>query len=348
MCVFGAVLSSLAAACGNQSPPQLIDRFADAGADGSAARDGSADGSRDGGDGAVEPVYEVLRLDAMRSEFPDAIATRDGKAYVVLRAQRRVIEVSANGTYRGYAEGPANSSVRGVAFDQAGRMLLTVVATTPAQSGLWRVDAGGGVATLFFHDDALVNPAGVTVDRTGAVWVTDSDPGAVWRAPPGGGPLARWSNAPELAGGAVVCGPTGAVRTGANGIVADLAGGAVFVTNSDRSTVVRLPIASNDMVGTVTVHTSRDCPRLAGAWGLSVGPGDSLLVAAGVVNQLTRVARDGSLTAVEAPMMGLLRTPAGLAWDADNGALWVVNSANAEATRPGGVPLPGVVRIPLR
>ncbi|MFO0652846.1 MAG: hypothetical protein U0326_41905 [Polyangiales bacterium] len=342
---FVASLSLLAAGCGDEAPPRLIDPRADAAAD---ASDASGDGATDaGGDASTGPRYEVLRLDAARSEFPDAVTTREGRGYVALRSLRRVIEVSPDGNYRAYAEGPPNASIRGIAFDLAGRMLLTVVSTTASQSGLWRVDAGGGVATLFFHDDALVNPAGVAVDSTGALWVTDSDPGAVWRAPPGGGALARWSNAPELAGGAVVCGATGAVRTGANAIAVDLSGGAVYVTNPDRSTVVRLPIASNDAVGTVTVHTSRDCPRLAGAWGITVAPGNTFLVTANTVNAITRVARDGTLTTIDVPA-GLLRSPAGLAWDADNAVLWLANSANADATRPGGNPLPGVVRLPIR
>ncbi len=345
--MFGAVtvLAALSAGCGDEAPPKLVDPRADAGSDASSDGSGGGDGSTTP-DGSTLPRYEVLRLDAMRSEFPDAVATREGRGYVALRALRRVIEVSPDGNYRAYAEGPAGGSVRGIAFDAMGRMLITVVSTTAAQTGLYRVEAGGGVATLLFHDDALVNPAGVAVDRAGATWVADSDPGAVWRAPPGSTTLARWSNAPELAGGAVVCGPTGGVRTGANGIAVDLTDGAVFVTNSDRSTVVRLPIASNDAVGTVTVHTVRDCPHLAGAWGLTLA-GDSLITAAGTVNQITRVARDGTITAITAPD-GLLRTPAGVAWDADNSVLWIANSANADATRPGGVPLPGVVRLPVR
>lgn len=333
---------ALSAGC-DDAPPALIDTR-DAAADASDAK-APGDGASDVSDAPVEPRYEVLTLDAMRSQFPDATATRGGRGYVALRSLGRVIEVSADGSYRAYAEAPSGSTVRGVAFDATGRLLLSVVHPTPAQSGLWRVDAGGGVATLVAHNDGLVNPGGIAVDSIGTVWVTDSDPGAVWTLPMGATSLTRWSNDASLAGGAVVCGPTNGVRTGANGIVVDGARGLVYVTNSDLSSLVRIGIAADGSAGAVVVST-RDCPRLAGAWGLAMGPGGSLLVAAGLVNKITRVAPDGTLTALDTPM-GLLRSPAGLAFDRDLNVAWIANSANADATRPGGMPVPGVVRLPI-
>lgn len=333
---------ALTAGC-DDAPPALIDTR-DAAADAADAK-APGDGATDAADAPVEPRYEVLTLDAMRSEFADATATRDGKGYVALRALGRVIEVSANGSYRAYAQAPSGSTVRGLAFDAMGRLLLSVVHPTPAQTGLWRVDAGGGVATLVAHNDGLVNPGGVTVDSIGTTWVTDSDPGAIWTLPMGATTLTRWSNDASLAGGAVVCGPTNMARTGANGIVVDGARGLVYVTNSDQSSLVRIAIAGDGSAGAVVV-SSRDCPRLAGAWGLALGPGGSLLVAAGLVNKITRVAPDGTLSVIETPL-GLLRSPAGLAYDSALNVAWIANSANADATRPGGMPVPGVVRLPI-
>ncbi len=342
-----ALVLALLAACGETTPPRLT------GARYDVPVTDAVDDAVDASDAAPNtpdrpalPMFEVARFDATRAELPDALTTRNGQAYVALRPLGRVLEVSPDGYYRAYAEVPRGLTVRGIAFDQSGVLHLTVVGTDAAQTGVWRAPPGGGMATLLVRDDALRVPGGITFDPRGVMWVTDDDPGAVWRRPPGG-QMVRWSNDPLLAGGAAVCGPTRRERTGAHGIAVDVPGATVFVTNPDRSTVVRVPFDVGDVPRAAAVITARDCARLSQPWGLAFGPGGDLLVTASASHGLARVTRAGVVSLVStAP--GLLRSPAGVAWDADNQVVWVVSSANEDIERPGGNPLPGVARIPLR
>ncbi len=343
MAAWAVLLAATVTACGNNDPPKLID-----------TRDASTvdvpDGSVVLDDGAVVPAdvftlpqYEVVRFDAQRSEFPEGVVTRGGNAYVSFRTLPRVVEVTPTGSYRAYATVPSSGSVRGMAFDAMGRLWLSVVSSGAAQAGVYRAPAGGGEATLVVRDDGLPTPAGLAVDATGAVWVAQSDPGAVWRIAPDG-TLARWTNDAMLTGGGVICGPTGTDRTGANGLV--VRDDAVYVSHTDRSTVIRVARNADGSAGAVSTLTMRDCAKLATAWGVSVGPMGSLLVAASGANAIARVATDGTTTVLSAPM-GLLRSPTGVAWDESANVVWVANSANAEAVRAGGVPLPSVARVPV-
>lgn len=342
-----ALTLALAAGCDDPTPPRLAEPDA-------AVRVDASDVGADGGPLAdvgperpALPMYEVLRLDARRNEFPEGVAARQGSGYVSIPGLGRVIEVSPDGASRAYATVPTNVTAHGLAFDAMGRLLLVAVSPTAGESGLWRAAAGGGPAAFIAGDAQYQGPGAVAVDASGGVWLTDSPRGAIWKLAPDGRSLARWSSDALLAGGAVVCGPAQSVRTGANALVVDLTGSAVYVTNTDHAAVVRVAIAADGSAGPATTFTARDCPRLAGAWGLAAGPGGALLVAAGGVDALTRVAPGGALTAVDAPA-GLLRSPAGVAFDAEGGVLWVASSAWADAVRPGATPLPGVARVPVR
>lgn len=339
--------AALALGCDDPAPPRLVDT-----SDATVARDvanDAADGAfTDAGpDRPALPMFEVLRLNAGRNEFPEGVAARQGSGYVALGALGRVLEVSPDGAYRAYADVPTGVTVHGLAFDNAGRLLLVAVSPRPDESGLWRSATGGGPAAFIAGASGYTGPGAVAVDSAGGVWLTDSTQGAIWRLAADGRSLTRWSNDPLLAGGAVVCGPAQTTRTGANGIVVDLAASAVFVTNTDRATLVRVPIAADGSALPAAVLTPRDCPRLAGPWGLAAGPAGSLVLAAGAVDQLTLATRAGVLTAVSVPA-GLLRSPAGVAYDAESGTLWVANSAYAAAVRPGAEVLPGVARVPIR
>ncbi len=340
------LVASLALACDEPTPPRLLEpRDATTNVD---ANDTDAPPVGDvGPERPALPMYEVLRLNASRNEFPEGVAARQGSGYVALGGLGRVLEVSPDGAFRAYADVPTGTTIHGLAFDDTGRLLMVAVSSNPDERGLWRTAAGGGPAAFIAGASGYTGPGSVAVDSRGGVWLTDSAQGAIWKLAADGRSLTRWSNDPLLAGGAVVCGPAQSVRTGANGIVVDLAGSAVFVANTDRATVVRVPIAADGSALPAAVLTPRDCPRLAGAWGLSAGPAGTLLFAASAVDQLTFVTRAGMVSAVSVPM-GLLRTPAGVAFDAEAGVVWVASSAYGDAVRPGATPLPGVARIPVR
>ncbi|GGV73331.1 hypothetical protein GCM10010277_87060 [Streptomyces longisporoflavus] len=145
-------------------------------------------------------------------------------------------------------------------------------------TGLWRLRPGGTpqrIATL--PADGL--PNGLALDRSkGQFYVADSVLGTVWRVPAAGGKPVRWSDAPELA-------PAGFL--GANGLKVHR--GAVWVSNLDKGTVLRLPITRHGAAGPVDTRAR----GLLNIDDFAFTGGDTLLAAINADNEVALVRPDG-------------------------------------------------------
>ncbi|MFF1281986.1 hypothetical protein [Streptomyces sp. NPDC058299] len=110
--------------------------------------------------------------------------------------------------------------------------------------------------------------------------VTDSTGGRIWQAPLHGGTASVWSADPALA-------PDGFF--GANGM--KIHDGAVWATNSDRGTVVRIPVTTHGGSGRAEV-------RATGLEGIDdfdfTGRGTEILAAINQSSKLVRVNADGT------------------------------------------------------
>ncbi|MFD9462455.1 hypothetical protein [Streptomyces sp. NPDC060027] len=246
----------------------------------------------------------AAHFDLAKGQTPENIAlTPRGTAYVTFAKARQIAEVSPGGTTRILATlpEPADGGVHtpvlgfpltsGIVRAHDGTLYFLYATGTSDLTGVWRLRPGGEprrIAAL--PADGL--PNGLALDpRTRTLYVADSARGTVWSLPITGGTPTAWSTAPELAA-------TGFL--GANGLKVHK--GAVWVTNLDRGTVLRIPIRQDGRAGSVRT-------RATGLTGIDdfafTGHGDQFLAALDGPSEVALVEPDGSRSTVLNPADGL-------------------------------------------
>ncbi|WP_405015839.1 hypothetical protein [Kitasatospora sp. NBC_00070] len=153
-----------------------------------------------------------------------------------------------------------------------GTLYVNYATGTDDLTGVWRLRPGGSperIATL----PANGLPNGLTLDQHhDALYVADSVLGTVWRVSLQDGTRTAWASGTEL-------GPTAFL--GANGIREH--DGAVWVSNTDRGTVLRIPICPDGTAGPIET-------RLTGIDGIDdfafTGHGDTLLAARNAADEV--------------------------------------------------------------
>ncbi|MEU0056462.1 hypothetical protein [Streptomyces sp. NPDC006334] len=233
---------------------------------------------------------------------------RDGSAYLTFSFVRQIVRVGPDGRTHVLATLPApahaqtpKAFVGGIARARDGTLYVTYATGTADLTGVWAVRPGGRphrVAAL--PADGLPNGLALG-ERTHRVHVTDSVHGVVHRVPASGG-------------GATVRAEGDALRpsasAGANGL--KLHGGAVWVTNLDKGTVLRIPLTAHGTAGPIQVRATGmpsidDCAF--------TGRGDTLL-AARDDDEVDLVRPDGTHAAALTAADGL-RSPTSVAVHAD-------------------------------
>jgi hypothetical protein len=238
---------------------------------------------------------DVVHFDLAAGRQPENIALEpDGSADVTFAAARQVARVDRAGRTRILATLPAPADggthtpalgfplTTGIVRTPDGTLYVLYATGTDALTGLWRLRPGGTperIAAL--PGNGL--PNGLAFDGH-RFYVTDSVLGTVWTVPLRGGAREAWSSAPELA-------PAGFL--GANG--AKLHDGALWVTNLDRGTVLRIPIRPDGRAGTPRIKVT----DLAGIDDFAfTGRGDEILAALDSPNKVVRIGADGATSTV--------------------------------------------------
>ena len=175
------------------------------------------------------------------------------------------------------------ASSEGLVRAADGTLYVGYAAGSAALSGIWRVRPGGKPERIIALP-ANSFPNGMAIDPSGKqLYFNDSTRGLVLKAPLSGGTATTWYTGPETV-------LNGTYGLGANGL--KIHRGAVWITNFDQGTLLRIPILGNGGPGAVEVRA-----RLAG------GPDDftfvnshSDTVIAGLDpgNQVIRINPDGS------------------------------------------------------
>lgn len=179
-------------------------------------------------------------------------------------------------------------NVTGIERTRNGVIYFLYSAGDDALTGLWRLREDGSPRRIAaFPAESFLNGLAQD-DRTGWFYVTDSTQGRVWRVGPGGGTPKIWAGGPELA-------PINFF--GANGI--KVHNGAVWVSNSDQETILRIPLTGHGSAGPIQTKASGLTSVDDFAF---TGHGDQLLAALNLPSELalvtpgqdTRVVLDGS------------------------------------------------------
>ncbi|MER5465819.1 hypothetical protein ABT010_35180 [Streptomyces sp. NPDC002668] len=245
-----------------------------------------------------------VHFDLAKGQTPENIALAPGgDAYVTFAAGRQVAKVSRDGTTRILATlpKPADGGVQtpvlgfpltvGIVRAHDGTLYFLYATGTPDLTGVWRLRPGGKpqrIAAL----PANGLPNGLALDaRTRMLYITDSVLGTIWRVRTTGGTPTAWSTAPELAS-------TGFL--GANGL--KIHKGAVWATNLDKGTILRIPIRPDGCAGRVRTEAT-------GLQGIDdfafTGRGDQLLATLNGTSQVALVQPQGRHSIVMTSADGL-------------------------------------------
>lgn len=236
------------------------------------------------------------------------VAEPNGTIDLAYSAAREIAQVTRTGAVRVLATLPMPSDdgvntpalgfplVTGLVRDTHGTLYFLYATGTADLTGVWRLTPGGApqrIAAL--PADGL--PNGLALDA-GVLYVTDSVRGVIWRVPARGGEAALWAGGPELAS-------TGFL--GANGL--KVHNGALWASNMDKGTVVRIPLRENGTAGPAEIRAE----HLPGIDDFAfVGRGDRILAALDQSNQVALVEPDGTHTIVLSAQDGL-QNPTALA-----------------------------------
>ena len=273
---------------------------------------------------ATAHVGRVLTFDASAGELPESIVVdRRGTIYVSLAPLGQVRAIAPDGSQQVVATLPVGSGfgALGLALGPRDDLYVAVSTFDPATNGVYRVDRGGSIERLP-GTEAIGLPNGLVFDRRGDLFVTDSVGGAIWRIPANGS-AELWLQHPLLEGDNSAPPP---VPLGANGIA--VRGGTLFVTNTEKGSVVRVPVKRDISPGTLSVLAQG--PALMGADGLTLDIRGSLYVAVNGQNTVVKVSPDGAKLTTLATAADGLDSPSDVAFGQsrrDRRTLFVVNFA---------------------
>ncbi|MFJ4364132.1 SMP-30/gluconolactonase/LRE family protein [Streptomyces chartreusis] len=271
-----------------------------------------------------------VHFDLAKGQTPENIALApNGDAYVTFAAGRQVAKVSRDGSTRILATlpEPADGGIHtpalgfpltvGIVRAHDGTLYFLYATGTPDLTGVWRLRPGGKpqrIAAL----PANGLPNGLALDaRTRMLYVTDSVLGTISRVPTTGGTPTIWSAAPEL---------TSTGFLGVNGL--KIHKGAVWATNLDKGTILRIPIRPDGRAGRVVTEVT-------GLQGIDdfafTGRGERLLATLNGASQVALVKPDGGHSIVLTQADGL-QNPTSVAVRGDT--VYVTSAAYLTAEDP--------------
>jgi hypothetical protein len=281
----------------------LLHRIAAASTAGAAAI-GFAAGPSSAATAPVSQPRILVHYDLAAGQQPENVAVEpDGKLDVTLSRARMVERVTPEGRQRVLATLPAPAdggvntpvtgfaAVTGIVRTPDGTLLVGYSAGDAGLTGVWRIRPGHAPERIVALP-ASGFPNGMALDaRTGLLYVADSIKGTVWRVPASGGSPTAWATGPLLSLTTFI---------GVNGL--KLHNGALWATNSDQATLLRIPIGRDGSPGTIQVRatglTSIDDFAFAGR-------GDTAIAALNLQNEVALVRPDGTSTIVLTGQDGL-------------------------------------------
>ncbi|MFD2417770.1 hypothetical protein [Amycolatopsis pigmentata] len=238
-------------------------------------------------------VRVLAHFDRAAGQVAESIALEpDGGVIIGMIPARQVVRVAPDGTLRVLLTMPlppggggttpvvGTPVVTGVARSDSGAVYFLYSSGQGGLTGIWQVSPSGE-PRLVVPLPADTFPNALVIDgKRDRFLVTDSTGGRIWQAPLRGGAASVWSADPALA-------PDGFF--GANGM--KIHDGAVWASNSDHGTIVRIPVTNDGGSGRAQVRAT----GLAGIDDFDfTGRGSEILAAINETSKLVRVGADGT------------------------------------------------------
>jgi DNA-binding beta-propeller fold protein YncE len=250
---------------------------------------------------ATEPVSNpriLVRYDLAAGQQPENVALEpDGNLDVTLSIAGQVERVTPTGQRQLLATLPApsdggvntpvlgHSLATGLVRTADGTLYIGYAAGHDDLTGIWRVRPGG-TPTRIAPLTAASFPNGMALDeRTGTLYIADSTRETIWRVPITGGTPTAWLSGPEL---------KRSTGLGPNGL--RIHNAAVWLSNSDQGTLLRVPIEGNGRAGAVETKAT-GLPFFPDDFAF-IGHTDKIIVALNVANEVALVQPNGSYTIV--------------------------------------------------
>ena len=284
---------------------------------------------------AAVQLEVVVDYDSSRGEHPEGVAVdKRGDVFVSVTPLGQIRKYRPDGTeiLRVQLVPPGSGlGLAGLAVDAPGNLYVGAITLTPATQGVYKVARDGSFARLP-GTGAIAFPNGVTLDKRGNIYVTDTARGAVWRIPADGAAAAVWYESSLLQG-------TGAfnfgVPLGANGIA--YRQNEIVVGNTERARLVKIAIETDGSAGAVSLLA--ETPQLLGVDGVAFDVHGNLWAAVIAQSTVVRVSPSGAITTVASAADGL-DWASSIAFG-KKGDLWAVNYAIG----PPGGPGPALLRL---
>lgn len=208
----------------------------------------------------------------------------------------QLLHVSRSGQSTVLVTGRTGEAIGGNTRGPDGTIYFDLLSGDPTRSGIWALPSGGSAQRIGALPTSAF-PNGLAIDAAGThLYATDSLAGSIWTVPTSGGTGTTWLADPALA--PAVSGPG---HFGANGI--KVHDGAVWATNTDRGTMLRIPITATGAPGPIDLVTS-DLPGVDDFSFLS-DCSDVAFVALNFENELAVVYPDGNVRIVLTAADGL-------------------------------------------
>lgn len=230
----------------------------------------------------------LAHFDINTQQQPEDIALLPGGAAdVTFTRARQIARIGTDGSVTILATLPApatgTATVTGIVRAPDGSLYVNYNAGS--RSGIWRVPPAGGtpVQVVAMPDVKVLNDLALDWGQD-ALYATDSTTGTVWKVSLKTGTASLWAQGTDLQPKAV-----NSSGQAANGI--QVHDGAVWVSNTDKGTLLRIPIGAHGTAGAVTTV----------AQGLTAidnfaftGDGDTVLAALNYANEVALVQPDGT------------------------------------------------------
>ncbi len=202
----------------------------------------------------VTGVRTVASFDYAAGQQPESVTVNPDQSLTVSllgflnRQPPELLRISPSGQQTVLVTGNAGEAIGGNVRGRDGSVYYNMLSADPARSGIWRIPPGGAPERIAAIPGAFLN--GLTIDPvTQTLYSCDSLAGTIWSVPASGGTATQW-----LVSQALAPAQSGPGHLGVNGV--EFHQGAVWASNTDNGTLLRIPVTGTGAPGPVQLAAS--------------------------------------------------------------------------------------------